>query len=183
MAQVDLERPWWWCYVSFRTGSATTGGQVDHASQEYDRGGNCTGAHLYSLCTVQHPPLSLLAAMKDRASVNGVPMRTLRIVYTVAVDIGCFSHSLDLVRERLKVLVLTEFITSWVSLFAHSPKARLCWKERMGIAVRSYCPTRWWSQWEVIKQAMDLFGDIEPFLASVDDFSTATRTKLLAIDE
>lgn len=111
------------------------------------------------------PSKGLLAAtcMRDRASVNGVAIRTLQIVYPMAVDVGC-SHTLNLVGERFKVPLLSEFISSWVSLFAHSPKARLCWKEHTGIAVWSYCPTRWWSQWEVIKQAMDLFGDVEAFL-------------------
>ena len=138
---------------------------------------------LISTLSVQYsiPSNCLLAAIKDRASVNGVAMRTLQIVYPMAVDVGCFSHTLNLVGERFKVPLLSEFINSWVSLFAHSPKARLCWKEHTGIAVRSYCPTRWWSQWEVVKQAMELFGDIVPFLTSNEDFSPAMKTKLLAI--
>ena len=135
---------------------------------------------LISTLSVQYsiPSNCLLAA---RASVNGVAMKTLQIVYPMAVDIGCFSHTLNLVGERFKVPLLSEFINSWVSLFAHSPKARLYWKECTGIAVRSYSPTRWWSQWEVIKQAMELFGDILPFLTSSEEFATTIRRKLLAI--
>ena len=53
---------------------------------------------LYSI-----PSNCLLAAMKDRASVNGVAMRTLQIVYPMAVDIGCFSHTINLVGERFKM--------------------------------------------------------------------------------
>ena len=38
-----------------------------------------------------------LAAMHDRASINGVAMHTLSIMYPVVMDIGCFLHTLDLV--------------------------------------------------------------------------------------
>ena len=37
----------------------------------------------------------LIAAMHDRASVNNVAIRTLSIVFTKVLDIGCFSHTLD----------------------------------------------------------------------------------------
>ncbi|PFX19546.1 hypothetical protein AWC38_SpisGene16042 [Stylophora pistillata] len=37
----------------------------------------------------------LLAATRDRASVNDVAVRTLKILYPNLVDIGCFSHTLD----------------------------------------------------------------------------------------
>ena len=153
---------------------------------------------LISTLSVQYsiPSNCLLAAIKDRASVNGVAMQTLRTVHPMAVDVKRFSHTLNLVGECFKVPLLSEFINSWVSLFVHSPKAQLCWKGRTGIAVRSYCPTIWWSQWEVVKQAMESsiwwsqwevvkqamesFGDIVLFLTSNEDFSHAMRTKLLA---
>ena len=37
---------------------------------------------------------SLLAAMRDRASVNNVAMRTLIVVYPSVLDVGCFAHTL-----------------------------------------------------------------------------------------
>ena len=43
----------------------------------------------------------LLAAMRDRASVNGVAMRTLKIIFPHLVDIGCFSHTVNLAGEFL----------------------------------------------------------------------------------
>jgi len=46
-------------------------------------------------------PGTLLAAMRDRAAVNGAAMRTVKV------------HTQD------------DFIRSWTSLFSHSPKARL----------------------------------------------------------
>lgn len=55
----------------------------------------------------------LLTAMRDKASVNGVAMRTLKIIL---VDIGCFSHTLNLAGECFKILTLLEVINAWNSL-------------------------------------------------------------------
>ena len=68
-------------------------------------------------------PNTLLAALRDRASINKVALRTLKVVYTLVVDVGCFSHTVNLAGERFKVPTLSEFVSSWVSLFTHSSKA------------------------------------------------------------
>lgn len=126
-------------------------------------------------------PTSLLAAMRDRASVNNVALRTLKVVYPLVVDVGCFLHTINLAGEHFKIPTLSEFVSSWVSLFAHSPKARLLWKEQVGVSVRSYSATRWWSQWEVLDQLMTHFGDVELFLSSHSDIAPATMTKLISV--
>ena len=46
---------------------------------------------------------NLLAAMRDRASSNGIAMKTLKVLYPNLVDIGCFSHTIDRVGEILIV--------------------------------------------------------------------------------
>lgn len=125
------------------------------------------------------PCQELLAAMHDRASANTVAMRTLKVVYPSVIDVGCFSHTLDLVGEKFCTPHLSEFITWWVSLFSHSPKACLLWREQTSRPTVSYSPTRWWSRWEVIKQLMETFGDVEPFLTRNEDLAPATRKKLL----
>ena len=38
---------------------------------------------------------------------------------------------------------------------------------------------RWWSKWEVIKQVMLYFADVEPFLRENEDFGPHLRLKLL----
>ena len=43
----------------------------------------------------------LLAAMRDRASANYVAIGTLSIVYPKLLDVGCFSHTLDHLGEKL----------------------------------------------------------------------------------
>ena len=47
--------------------------------------------------------------------------------------------------------------------------------------MRSYSSTRWWSKWEVMKQVMELYGDVEPFLRENNDLSPATREHLMNI--
>ena len=42
----------------------------------------------------------VLASMSDRISANGVAMRTIQIVYPNMLDIGCYSHTIDLVGEN-----------------------------------------------------------------------------------
>lgn len=91
-----------------------------------------------------------------------------------------FSHTLDLVGDKVQAPTLAEFMLLWLSLFSHSVKAKVLWKEQTGCAIRSYCPTRWWSRWECMKQLLELFGDVETFLRRPDEFSTATRSKLLS---
>ena len=67
----------------------------------------------------------LLTAMHDHAATNGVAMRTVKVIYPLLRDVGCFSHMLDLVGEKFCTPHLTEFITWRVSLFSHSPKGRV----------------------------------------------------------
>ena len=124
-------------------------------------------------------PAHLIAAMRDRASVNNVAMRTLKIVYPSIVDIGCFSHTIDLVGKHFKVPHAYEFLTSWMALFSHSYKAKIAWGEQTGKAMPSYSATRWWSKWEILDQLLVSFGDIKLFLDNNPDLGPASRDKLL----
>ena len=66
-----------------------------------------------------------------------------------------------------------------MSLFSHSPKVRMLWKDYTSLSMPSYSPTRWWSRWELYKQLMLQFGDMEEFLKN-SDVSLVTKTKLLS---
>ena len=122
----------------------------------------------------------LVAAMRDRASVNNLALSILRVMYPQALDVGCFSHTIDNAGRKLATPILDEFMSAWVSLFSHSPKGRLAWKARTSVAVRSYSQTRWWSKWEVEKQLMEMYGEVLPFLEE-NDVGLATRKKMLDI--
>ena len=126
-------------------------------------------------------PNKLIAAMRDRAAVNGAAMRTVKVLYPNILDVGCFSHTIDNAGRHFSTPILDEFIRSWLALFAHSPKARLQRKARTGRNMRSYSSTRWWSKWEVMEQLPVTFGDVKGFLDDNGDIGLATRTKLLEI--
>ena len=68
------------------------------------------------------PSYHLLAAMRDRASVIKVAIKTLMIVYPKLVNVGCFSHTFNHVGEKFCTPTLTKFIVSWTNLFSYSPK-------------------------------------------------------------
>ena len=121
----------------------------------------------------------VLASMCDQAAANGVVMRTLRIVYPRMIDVGCYSHTIDLVGEKFHTPNQDGFIHLWVSLFSHSPQAKLIWKNRTGKAVISYSPTRWWSRWKLMSQVMAYFGDVALFWETNSEISPATNQKLL----
>ena len=74
---------------------------------------------------------NFVAAVHDRAACNGVALQIIQVVYALIVDIGCFSHTLDLVGSKFVTPCLCSFIVWWVSLFSHSPKAMLLWKEKL----------------------------------------------------
>ena len=83
------------------------------------------------------PASRVSAAMRDRASVNNVAMCTVAIMYLHVMDIGCMSHTLDLVGGRFELPTLSKFMKHWEVLFKHSPKFRLLWRDRTGSSIKS----------------------------------------------
>lgn len=124
---------------------------------------------------------SVLGSMRDRAATNNVALRTLKVLYPNIVDIGCFSHTQDHVGGKFDTPVLSEFISGWINLFAHSPKNKALWRELTGRSMQSFSPTRWWSRWEVMEQLMVQFGDLITFLNQEEIGSPATVAKLTSI--
>ena len=59
----------------------------------------------------------ILAVMHDCASTNTVAMRTLKVLYPLVLDVGCFSHTLDCVGERFNVPTLHCFMIYWIRLY------------------------------------------------------------------
>ena len=150
---------------------------LETTSEVNDWGGNSASCHGHNGIF----PNRLLACMRDRAAVNNVAVRFMKVLYTNLLDVGCFSHTLDLVGDKICVPTLSDFMLSWLSLFSHSTKAKLLWKKKTGRTIRSYCPTRWWSKWECMKQVFELFPVVDSFVKSNDEFSHTTRSKLIAL--
>ena len=97
----------------------------------------------------------LIATMRDRAAVNNVAIQTLQIIYPHILDIGCFSHTLDHVGEKMYTPVLDKFAKVWIGMFSRSRKSKLAWRTKTNLPVPTYSATRWWSKWEVLKQMHD----------------------------
>ena len=91
----------------------------------------------------------ILAAMRDGARPNGLDKRIVKVVYLHIMDVRCFPHTLDLVGDKFQTPLLTSF---WISLFLHSPKTKMLWKNQTEKSVASY---RWWSKWEILHQNHD----------------------------
>ena len=123
----------------------------------------------------------IVAAMRDRASVNDAAMRTIKVLYNQLTDIGCFSHTLDHVGDRMNTPVLNDFSKGWIGMFSGSPKLRLLWRTQTGRCVPSYSTTRWWSHFKVINQILTAFGDVQTFIMSNDDLPPASSGKLREI--
>ena len=110
---------------------------------------------------------NLLAVMHDRASVNSVAVRNMKVLYPLFMDIGCYSHTIDHVGDKFNTQILHEFGILWVSLFSHSYNARLLWRTKTSQFIKSFSPTRWWSRWEVYDQLLNLFGDVHLFSVTI----------------
>jgi len=63
-------------------------------------------------------------------------------------------------------------------LLIRSSLAKVEWRTKIGISVKSFSATRWWSRFEDYHQVFLLFGDVLPFLKEAKA-SPATSTKLL----
>ena len=68
---------------------------------------------------------SLLAAMKDSASVNQAAMERIKFIFPMVFSVVCFSHTLDNVGNHFHILTLQEFGNLWICMFSHSHKAKL----------------------------------------------------------
>lgn len=130
---------------------------------------------------LHYPPEKFIAVTRDGASVNAAAVRHLRdVMYPDLTDITCMSHSLDNVGKHFNTPVLDSFLQTWISLFAHSPAAKIAWRNTMGEAVKSYSATRWWSWWEMVQQLHRKFAQVPEFLRELA-VSAATRACLLQV--
>ena len=86
----------------------------------------------------------LLAAMRDGASTKWCSYAYFGSCVSQVYGYNMLFHMIDRVGERFCTPVLDDFITAWIAMFSHSPRAKLCWKHQTGRAMGSYSPTRWW---------------------------------------
>ena len=94
----------------------------------------------------------------------------------------CFSHTLYNNGNHFVISNLSEFGNLWVRLFGHSYKVRLVWQEQTGLKSKSYSETRRWSKWEVHKQRMEQFGDLQEFVANAERENVAPQISRQLVD-
>ena len=118
---------------------------------------------------------SLLAAMRDGASVNQAALNIVSFIFPNMVNVVCFSHTLDNVGNHFEIPTLKEFGNLWIRMFRNSCKAKLLWKDLTDRAPKSCSETRWWSRWEVYQQLMVQFGDVERYMEKAKDTKVSRR--------
>ena len=97
------------------------------------------------------------------------------------LDVGCFSHTLNHVAERMNTPILHDFCNACIALFSRSPRSHLLWRTQTGLSAPSYTSNRWWSEFEVIHSMLKTFSDVKKFLER-DDLPPATcTTKVLQV--
>jgi hypothetical protein len=108
--------------------------------------------------------------MRDKASVNeAAAIRLLRsFLYRDAMDMKCFSHTLDNVGKKMNIPVVRSFMIKWNGVLKNSVVAKLRWHQLNEQSKLSYSPTRWWSWFECVKQVMVNWGDVVKFLIDTD---------------
>ena len=77
-------------------------------------------------------PKYLISLLRDQASANNAPMRTIKVVYSNVLMLGVFFHTLDLVGKYFKLPNFSEFLNNWLLLFSYSVKCKFLWKEQAG---------------------------------------------------
>ena len=111
---------------------------------------------------------SLLAAMRDGASVNQAALNIVSFIFPNMVNVVCFSHTLDNVGNHFATL--KEFDSLWIRMFRNSCK-RSCygkiWRVEHRHLTAKLDDGR--SRWEVYRQLMVQFGDLERYMEEATD--------------
>ena len=69
---------------------------------------------------------------------NSAAMKTMFIMYLNILDIGCFSHTLDLMGSKIHLSVLDKFMKHWEGIFKNSFESKLLWREQDERPILSY---------------------------------------------
>lgn len=85
---------------------------------------------------------SLLAAMRDGASVNQAALNKIVFIFPKLLNVVCFSHTINNVGNHHVIPTLLEFGSLWIRLFSHSNKAKLLWKDLTDETPTSFSETR-----------------------------------------
>jgi hypothetical protein len=111
----------------------------------------------------------VLGLSYDRASVNRKAYSLFKNHYNKAFGIGCFSHTLANVGNKMHHPLAKKFLSAW-KVIIKSPLAKHEFRviTQQSIKLRTFNNTRWWSWWEVLWQVVAIWSHILVFLANVN---------------
>jgi len=90
-------------------------------------------------------PGNIIATVRDRAAYGKISMRTLTPLWQNALDMECFAHTFNHVGENMHHTTLTNFTRSLSHLWSKSHRARVMWRDMVGVYPPSSADNRWWS--------------------------------------
>jgi len=112
------------------------------------------------------PNSAVLAFGHDRASVNSAAYKQFGFLYVLSEDFGCWSHTLDNAGSEIDTPTLKVFLSFWKALIGHSKRPKILFRELVGKMPNSSSPTRWWSDFEIIKELFYQWSHVKVVLSS-----------------
>ena len=110
----------------------------------------------------------------DACSVNLRAMEMIKDSYNINWFTNlCLSHLANNAGNCAKFVILSQVWSLIQKIFKNSDNAKTEWETMTGSAWKSYSETRWYSQFEVLKDVYDKFLDLEPFLLRLIDTNTS----------
>ena len=102
----------------------------------------------------------------DRASCNTAAVSTLHSLFTNSSPGGCMSHTLTHCGEHIKMPSAKALFSALNNLLSRSLAAKVLWRKLTGHAWRNKSKTRWWSEWECLKDLLGKLDHLQTFLTS-----------------
>ena len=141
-----------------------------------------TGKEIAALITktlmteFQVQPEKVIAFARDRASSNNVAVTTVTdLLFSKALDIGCFAHTLNNAGEAATTSELLKFSQLFATLFSKSPANKLFWKTLTNLPLLpTVSETRWWSRFNLYQKLYELWPDVVKLITH-DDFAESSK--------
>jgi hypothetical protein len=91
-----------------------------------------------------------------------------------AVDLNCFSHTLDHVGDHVCTPEADTFISTLLQLQGQSQLAKVIWRSVCGKMPPSVSPTRWWSRFEFAAIVLGNWNAIDQYITALLDKDCCT---------
>lgn len=107
----------------------------------------------------------ILAMVCDNCNTNLAACNLFVPLLPVGMRLPCWSHVTNNSGDKFLTPLVDEFFLLYTALFSHSSKMKTAWKLRFGRIAIAHSAVRWYSKYEVLKQAFD-----EGWVESLFDF-------------